>query len=102
MAARKMTPGVLASFEHIDVACDTIRALRAKGRKVHNVIQSRVRFKDGSIVEQQDSCDSRQWASMAIGGVGGFLAGRIPRLRAAKARRTLDTFIETHPQYKES
>ena len=54
---------------------------RAKGRKVHNVIQSRFRFKDGSIVEQQDSCDSRQWASMAIGGVGGFLAGRIPRLR---------------------
>ena len=75
---------------------------RAKGRKVHNVIQSRFRFKDGAIVEQQDSCDSRQWASMAIGGVGGFLAGRIPRLRAAKARRTLDTFIETHPQYKES
>ena len=51
---------------------------RAKGRKVHNVIQSRFRFKDGAIVEQQDSCDSRQWASMAIGGVGGFLAGRIP------------------------
>ena len=75
---------------------------RAKGRKVHNVIQSRFRFKDGSIVEQRDSCDSRHWASMAIGGVGGFLAGRIPRLRASKARRTLDTFIETHPQYKES
>ena len=75
---------------------------RAKGRKVHNVIQSRFRFKDGSIVQQQDSCDSRQWASMAIGGVGGFLAGRIPLLRGAKARRTLDTFIEKHPQYKES
>jgi len=29
----KVTAGVLASFEHIDVACDTIRALRAKGRK---------------------------------------------------------------------
>jgi uncharacterized protein len=75
---------------------------RAKGRKVHNVIQSRFRFRDGSIVEQQDSCDSRKWASMAIGGVGGFLAGRISLLRGAKARRTLDTFIETHPQYRES
>ena len=75
---------------------------RAKGRKVHNVIQSRFRFKDGSIVEQQDSCDTRKWASMAIGGVGGFLAGRISLLRVAKARRTLDTFIETHPQYRES
>ncbi len=29
--ADKLTPGVLASFEHIDAACDTIRALRAKG-----------------------------------------------------------------------
>jgi hypothetical protein len=75
---------------------------RAKGRKVHNVIQSRFRFLHGASVEQQDSCDSRKWASMAIGGVGGFLAGRISLLRGAKARRTLDAFIETHPQYKES
>lgn len=29
----KATPGVLASFEHIDAACDTIRALREKGHK---------------------------------------------------------------------
>ena len=75
---------------------------RAKGRKVHNVIQSRFRFQHGAIVEQQDSCDSRKWASMAIGGVGGFLAGRISLLRGTKARSTLDTFIQTHPQYKES
>ena len=75
---------------------------RAKDRKVHNVIQSRFRFQNGSIVEQHDSCDSRKWASMAIGGVGGFLAGRIPLLRGAKARRTLATFVKTHPQYKES
>ena len=58
------------------------------GRKVHNVIQSRFRFKDGSIVEQPNSCDTRKWASMAIGGVGGFVAGRISLLRGAKARRT--------------
>jgi ketosteroid isomerase-like protein len=75
---------------------------RAKGRKVHNVIQSRFRFANGAIVEQHDSCDSRKWASMAIGGVGGFLAGRISPLRQAKARRTLDTFIEKHPQYQKS
>ncbi|MCU0621483.1 MAG: DUF3341 domain-containing protein [Gemmatimonadales bacterium] len=29
----KTTPGVLASFEHIDAACDAIKALRAEGRK---------------------------------------------------------------------
>ena len=33
MAGKKVTPGVLASFEHIDLACDTIRSLRSKGRK---------------------------------------------------------------------
>lgn len=32
-ASKKVTPGVLASFEHIDAACDTIRALRERGRK---------------------------------------------------------------------
>src|SRR4029450_9001521 len=74
----------------------------AKGRKVHNVIQSRFRFKDGSIVEQRDSCDSRKWASMAIGGGGGVLARPVCPLRPAQARSTLDTFIGTHPQYKES
>ncbi len=31
--AKGVTPGVLASFEHIDLACDTIRALRAQGHK---------------------------------------------------------------------
>ncbi|MBK8004711.1 MAG: DUF3341 domain-containing protein [Gemmatimonadetes bacterium] len=29
----RAVPGVLASFEHIDAACDAITALRAKGRK---------------------------------------------------------------------
>ena len=38
--AGKLTPGVLGSFEQIDVACDTIRALRAKGRKDITVFYS--------------------------------------------------------------
>jgi hypothetical protein len=73
---------------------------RSTGRKVHNVIQSRFRFLNGSIVDQQDSCDPREWASMALGGVGGFLAGRLPSLRQRKARKTLDAFIASHPEYK--
>jgi hypothetical protein len=40
MAGKKVTPGVLASFEHIDLACDTIRALRSKGRKDITVFYS--------------------------------------------------------------
>ncbi|HET8634927.1 MAG TPA: DUF3341 domain-containing protein [Gemmatimonadales bacterium] len=30
---RRVVPGVLASFEHIDAACDAIRALRKEGRR---------------------------------------------------------------------
>jgi hypothetical protein len=36
----KVTPGVLASFEHIDAACDTIRALREKGHRKLTVYYS--------------------------------------------------------------
>jgi len=36
----KVTSGVLASFEHIDAACDTIKALRAKGHRKLTVYYS--------------------------------------------------------------
>ena len=36
----KATAGVLASFEHIDAACDTIRALRARGHRKLTVYYS--------------------------------------------------------------
>ena len=98
---------IRTSFEIVEV--DERRAVakvvddytfRPKGRKVHNVIQSRFRFENGKIVDQQDACDPREWASMALGGVGGFLAGRLPFLRRAKARKTLAAFIGKHPEYK--
>jgi ketosteroid isomerase-like protein len=73
---------------------------RSTGRKVHNVIQSRFRFKNGSILEQHDDCDEKTWASMALGGVSGFLAGRLYFLRKKKARETLDAFIAGHPEYR--
>jgi hypothetical protein len=73
---------------------------RATGRKVHNVIRSDFRFHKGSIVHQHDDCDARKWAAMAVGGVGGFLAGRLPFVRRKKARKTLEAFIARHPEYK--
>jgi ketosteroid isomerase-like protein len=73
---------------------------RSSGRKVHNVIESRFRLKNGSIVDQQDTCDAREWAGMALGGVSGFLAGRLDFVRRAKARKTLDAFIDKHAEYK--
>lgn len=63
------------------------------GRPVRNRIQSEFRFRDGLIVEHRDSCDARAWASAAIGGAAGFLAGRFRFLRAWKAGRKLRRFV---------
>jgi ketosteroid isomerase-like protein len=62
------------------------------GRRVRNVIESRFRFADHLVIEHRDQCDPRVWADMAIGGVGGFLAGRVEVLRRWKARRKLRRF----------
>lgn len=63
------------------------------GRKVRNVIDSQFRFADHAVVEQRDACDARAWASMAIGGISGFVAGRVGLLRRIKARRKLKKFL---------
>jgi ketosteroid isomerase-like protein len=73
---------------------------RSSGRKVRNVIESRFALWNGAIVGQRDVCDPKKWAGMAIGGVSGYLAGRLAFLRRAKARKLLDAFIETHAQYQ--
>jgi ketosteroid isomerase-like protein len=62
------------------------------GRRVRNPIESRFRFQDGLIAEHRDSCDARVWAAAALGGVAGFLAGRLHFLRAWKARDKLRRF----------
>jgi ketosteroid isomerase-like protein len=73
---------------------------RSSGRKVHNVIESRFRLNNGSIVDQEDACNAREWAEMALGGVSGFLAGRLAFLRRAKAHKMLDAFIAGHSEYQ--
>ena len=64
------------------------------GRRVRNPIESSFRFQDGLIIQHVDSCDARAWASMALGGITGFLAGRIRFLRAWKARTKLRPFLQ--------
>jgi hypothetical protein len=78
----------------------TFRSDGAAGRRVHNVIKSRFRFRNGWIVEQRDYCDARRWADMAIGGVSGFLAGRLRFLRSGKAQEKLNNFMKSHPEYR--
>lgn len=66
------------------------------GRRVRNAIESRFRFQDGLIIEHLDSCDPRAWAAAAVGGVGGFVAGRLRSVRAWKAHAKLQRFIQTN------
>ena len=60
---------------------------------VVNPIESRFRFENGRIAEHRDACDARQWAEQAIGGVKGWLAGRVRPLRAWKAARKLRPYL---------
>jgi hypothetical protein len=63
-------------------------------RRVKNVIDSRFVFKDDLVIEHLDTCDPREWASMALGGFRGFLAGRVAPLRKFMAGRKLKQFVE--------
>lgn len=66
------------------------------GRHVRNAIESRFRFARGKIVSQSDACDSRAWAAMALGGISGYIAGRLRFVRAAKAHSKLAEFVRKH------
>ena len=71
---------------------------RQTGRKVRNEIESRFTFRDGLILSQDDHCDPVAWGSMALGGIKGFLAGRVRWLRSRAASKVLDEFRRAHPE----
>lgn len=59
------------------------------GRRVVNRVHSRFRFRDGRIVEQQDSFSLRRWAAQALGPAGQVMAAPVLRTtirRQATAR----------------
>ena len=70
------------------------------GRPVRNVIDSRLRFRDGLIIEHRDTCDARAWAKSALGGPIGFFAGRIRFLRSHAAKKKLDGFVVNRFKYR--
>jgi len=64
------------------------------GRPVCNPTISTFTFHKGRIVRQEDCCDAKAWARMAIGnGPKGFLAGRIRLLRSATAKAKVAAFL---------
>ena len=45
------------------------------GRKVHNIIEAKFKFKDGKIIEHIDSFNLHSWARQAMGFKGWLLGG---------------------------
>lgn len=89
---------------HVDGDCVVLRitdhyTFSSTGRPVKNPITCRFRFRDGLIVEHCDECDPKSWAQKAMGGMKGWLAGRISYLRRSAARKKLAAFISKHPEY---
>jgi hypothetical protein len=70
------------------------------GRRVHNELWSRFKFKDELILEHEDKCDPWKWGMQALGPVFGFATWLIPGIRRGKAMRKLKNFINEHPQYR--
>ena len=94
------TTAVTVTIEHIEANDHTGRArivddyrFSATGKRVVNPIESRFVFDGGHIVEHRDDCDPKAWARQAIGGPGGWLAGRIRLLRAWQASRKLRPYL---------
>jgi len=63
------------------------------GRRVHNVIRSEFRFRDGLIIRHHDSCNALRWGIQALGPVMGVLSWLFPAKRRTKAMAKLEEFI---------
>ncbi len=71
------------------------------GRKVHNLIQAQVEFKDGLIARHHDVFNFWRWSQMALG-FSGLLLGWssfLKRKVQSMARKSLLKFMSEHPQY---
>jgi hypothetical protein len=79
---------------------DASKIPHRKGRRVRNAIESRFTFKDGLILGHDDHCDPKAWAKSAIGGILGFVAGRVRLLRTHRANAMLADFVKARPQYR--
>jgi ketosteroid isomerase-like protein len=72
---------------------------RDTGRRVHNVIRSEFRFRDGLIVAHRDSCDTLKWGTQALGPLKGVLSWLLPTVRRSLAKKKLAHFVKRHPEY---
>jgi ketosteroid isomerase-like protein len=69
------------------------------GRKVHNVIDASMEFRDGRIIRHDDVFDFWRWSRQALGPTG-LLLGWTPLVRdkvRSTAMRGLEKFMREHP-----
>lgn len=65
------------------------------GRKVHNVIRSQMKFKEGKVINHQDRFHFWKWTQMALG-IPGILLGWTPMMKnkvRAMARKELNDYM---------
>jgi ketosteroid isomerase-like protein len=105
---------LLASAEDLDVSFKGVEAddvngkchwearytFSGTGRRVHNVIDATMRFKDGKIISHHDDFNFWRWSRMALGGPGIVLGWTPYLLRAVKnkVRRRLDRFMRENSE----
>jgi len=65
------------------------------GRKVHNKIDAKFKFKDGLIIEHNDVFNLRKWAGQALGFKGKILGGTsfFKKKLRAQTNKKLDRYI---------
>lgn len=68
-------------------------------RQVINRVACTFHFSDGKIIQHRDKCDSVDWASQAFGGIKGWFVGHLGFLRRLAAKKKINKFIASHPQY---
>ena len=69
------------------------------GRKVHNVIDARMQFRNGLIWRHEDGFSFWRWSRQALG-MTGYLMGWTPLVRDKvrnTARRSLEKFMKENP-----
>lgn len=87
--------GIRVEGDEVLAHWDAWYTFSATGRKVHNAIDARFRFRDGRIIEHLDRFDFWSWSRQALG-LSGMLLGWTPFLRnkvQRTARRQLEKFL---------
>jgi ketosteroid isomerase-like protein len=86
---------VEADQENGSARWEAIYLFSRTGRKVHNIIHAKFKFKDGLIVDHRDDFDLHRWSRQALGFKGMLLGGTtfFRKKLQAQCRGLLDKYM---------